>query len=106
MGKDEEMKIKVPGTIQIGGRVYQIKQVPDLGLREGSHGYRSSHELAIVVDSRLNDTMKAETFWHEMVEGINVCYCAKTIPHDTIEGFGNGLFQVMMGIGIELDWGG
>jgi len=85
----------IPKTIQIGLHTITISFEKGLKDEKGNPlcGSFEGSKLHITIDSDIPDTLKIETFWHEVVEAL-VFFLEIKMPHDKIQSFGLLLSQV------------
>ena len=85
---------KIPEKIFLGGHTIPITIRKLDGEDEGSYGYFDSGKLEIHIDNGPSNTMKWETFIHEVLEA--VCFFTETpLPHPTIQSFGLLIAQAL-----------
>ena len=75
--------MKIPQKINMGGHTITVT----VRRLEDNHGYFDAEKLEIHIDSTSPESIKAETFIHEIIEA--ACFFAEiTIPHQCIQSLG------------------
>ena len=98
-------KYDIPvSQINIAGHTKAIrtgKAIEDR-LQEGEYYGRCYHAKdELLVDSSLNKSHFSNTFIHEVMEAVNMEYCASKIKHREITCLSNGLHQALKSLGIQ-----
>lgn len=73
-------KPKIPKSVEVGP--HKIKVILDSSIDE--YGHFVYNDLIIRVHPKLAASVQEETFWHEVVEAINIVHELK-LPHRTIQ---------------------
>ena len=98
-------KIPQPKSIPVGGRRYEVMVCPKLLAEDDRHGVAEHILRHIRIASELSASCKEETFWHEVVEAINSVYLENNkIEHQQVSGIGQGVWQILQSLGIEIEW--
>jgi len=100
---DGGCEMKFPESIQVGG--YTVPVVWDnifIKNRINGESQNSPFKL-ITIDESIARNMQNETFWHEVLHQINCIYLDGILEENHIDALGNGLYQVMKGIGVEFE---
>ena len=93
-----------PRTVQVGGKIIKVVQVPNLIGTDGLMGAFCMGSLTIEIDAGLLPILKTETYFHEITEAVNKIWFSDTMSHEDINRMGEALTQVWMEMGIEIDW--
>lgn len=91
--------MKIPQTIKIGWRTYEIKMVEERRDEEGEllSGQIDLENHIIYIDNNLDNDEKAVAFLHELTHGIfnSHCHSDWRDNEDLVESVSEGLYQVM-----------
>ena len=98
------IKVKIPKKVQVGGHTYKVKVGGKVNVELRASNWRGSHsaierEIEIADDYPEQDI--SSTFIHECLHSVNVIYCNGELGEGQVEGIGNGIHQILEGIGIR-----
>ena len=88
---------EIPDSIQIGGHTINIVRKAALVDDEECYGTFDATALEITIDDQIPQTLAWETFWHEVVEALNV-FAETDLEHHHIQVMGLLLHQVASSI--------
>ena len=97
------MLVPFPHSIQVGGLEYQVVIDPKLLEKEGIVGLCSHNELKISLFPLLRGLMNIN-FWHESIYCIDKVFFHNKLDETETNALANGIYQVLKGMGIEIDW--
>ena len=83
----------IPTSINIGGHTIQVLREAAVVDGDECYGTFDPKTLEITVDPDIPDSLALETFWHEVVEALNV-FAETDLDHNHIQVFGLLLGQV------------
>jgi len=92
--------MKIPKTLQIGGKTYSIITGYKFKERSDLVGYCDTALQQILLSATDGQGNKAhvehigETFFHEVLHAIDAVYNAGKLEEETVSGLSEGLFQV------------
>lgn len=100
------MKVKVPSRIQVGGHFYRvIYGTSDNFKDDGRRGRVNYRTLLIEIDPERPASQQTEALLHEVLHCINSIYATNRLDDEGLDHFSEGLIQLFVNLGIELDWG-
>jgi len=99
------MKVKVPKVIKIGGIRVRIFYEDKLLDNHSKYGQCRFPEGEIVIQERdmSNDT-KSQTLCHEITHWLDKVYNNYQFDENTTDAIGQGLYALLVDMGIEFDW--
>ena len=93
-----------PASVNVGGNKYTTVQSKGLWITNGLIGESNHVSNTISVDSALCDDRKSQVFCHELAHAIDNAFSNNVASEEVINGFAEGLWQVLQQWGIEFDW--
>lgn len=100
----QSVKIPRPKKIKVGGHEYKVVLDDSILLNEQRVGEVDHNNCIIRVHTPLAHDKAVVTFWHETVHAINYVFLDSKLVEADIAGLAEGLYQVLQGMGIEIDW--
>tara|TARA_R100001163_G_C5045426_1_gene182781 strand:+ start:976 stop:1290 length:315 start_codon:yes stop_codon:yes gene_type:complete len=85
--------MKIPSQIRIGGHTISVEFQNGLLEYNQAFGVFDPTNLKILIDADIEDGLKVETFWHEVIEALNF-FCEANMDHSKIQIFGVLLHQI------------
>ena len=95
--------MKIPRVVKILGHDYQVILSPRLFTSDSTSGICDTARHTITLDENFAESHVAETFLHEILEGLNY-HLELELKHSKISQLSEGLFQVLREN--KLSWGG
>jgi len=92
--------MKIPKRIPIAGHWYDIVYAEHLRRDEGLIGAITYNKFLIELDPDVDSRGIGETFIHETCHMVNKHFCNNRMAEDDINGFSEGLHQVLNYLGI------
>ncbi len=98
--------MKPPKEIKVGGHRYKVVyNDPSIRYSDNLKGYHDPNYKIIKVDPGLpTESDKTEVLIHEVLHAINYVYLANEITEKELDALGQGVFQVLSDLGLEIDW--
>jgi len=97
--------IPAPAQIQVGARVYSVEVAPELLANDGMFGEVNHTTYTIRLQPLVNHHKCSEVFWHEVIHCVASVWLNGKLDEETADALGQGVHQVLRGMGIEIDWG-
>ena len=98
------MKIKVPGKVQIGGHSFGI--IFDDDLRDQAlWGQIRYKEEVIGINPKCPPIQRMDSLTHEVIHMVDEFFMGGQLGEGQVMLLAEGFTQIMVQIGIELDWG-
>ena len=91
----------IPESVDIGGHTIKVVRRTAIVDGEECWGTFNAKSLEITIDESIPDSLALETFWHEIVEALNV-FAETDLAHHHIQVMGLLLGQVATSI----EWSG
>lgn len=85
---------KLPKSVRVGPHELTVIET---GAAMAEYGHFDYDDLAIRIRNNVSIGVQYETFWHEVVEGLNAVYELK-LPHRTIQVIGASIYQALASI--------
>ena len=85
--------MRIPQSINIGAHTITIEYQSGMFAYNQAFGVFDAEELKIIIDADINESLKVETFWHEVIEALNF-FCEAAMDHSKIQIFGVLLHQI------------
>jgi len=88
--------------VQIGGVVYSIEKNDVELAAESRLGSTDHSKCRILIMSWLSPQQRNQVFWHEGTHDVDHIYLGGKLKESEVDSFGQGLYQVVRQLGIEL----
>ena len=85
--------MRIPEEIKIAGHTISIEFQNGMLAYNQAFGVFDPTNLKIIIDADIEDGLKEETFWHEVIEALNF-FCEANMDHSKIQTFGLLLHQI------------
>ncbi len=86
--------MRIPKVVKIMGHEYAISMTPRLFASDATSGVCDTARHTITLDENFAESHVAETFLHEILEGLNY-HLELELKHAKLNALSEGLFQVL-----------
>jgi len=95
--------MKIPESIKVGGRIYEVRFVNNLWRNTGNKGFITFNSHLIELDASLPEPDIGVVFIHEVIHAGDKQYGGNTLAEDKTDIVAETIYQVFSDMGIRFE---